>query len=106
MKNKILWIILDSVFVIAFNLIFFIIKGIDNSNSVWLCYGIIHFSYFIFLITKYFSQSGKYHHIFVSILYTISFVYLFIEIILCSVFVFFYELPFNTTLVIQTIATS
>ena len=46
MKKKIaLWIILDLIFLIVFNTVFFVAGGADHPASVWISYGFIHFAY-------------------------------------------------------------
>ncbi len=52
-KNKILWYILNSIFLIVFNLYFFLLKGTDHITSVWISYGSIHFAYFMLLSTPF-----------------------------------------------------
>lgn len=50
-KKRILWILLDLVFLIIFNTIFFLLGGVHNKSSVWVAYGFIHFSYIMLLFT-------------------------------------------------------
>lgn len=50
-KKRILWILLDLVFLIIFNTIFFMLGGVHNKASVWVAYGFIHFSYVMLLLT-------------------------------------------------------
>lgn len=50
-KKRILWILLDLVFLIIFNTIFFLLGGVHNKSSVWVAYGFIHFSYVMLLFT-------------------------------------------------------
>ena len=39
-KKRILWILLDLVFLIIFNTIFFLLGGVHNKSSVWVAYGL------------------------------------------------------------------
>lgn len=50
-KKQVLWILLDLVFLIIFNTIFFLLGGVHNKASVWVAYGFIHFSYIMLLLT-------------------------------------------------------
>ena len=50
-KKNVLWILLDLVFLIVFNVVFFVAGGTDHPASVWISYGFIHFSYIMLLIT-------------------------------------------------------
>lgn len=48
-KKTMLWIILDSVFILVFNLLFFTLGKPPHPASVWIAYGFIHFAYFTVL---------------------------------------------------------
>ena len=48
-RRNILQIALKMIFVVIFNISFFIISGIHHPVSVWIAYGFIHFSYVTFL---------------------------------------------------------
>ena len=41
-RKSVLWTLLDLVFLIAFNLIFFIVSGLTHTISVWISYTFIH----------------------------------------------------------------
>jgi len=51
-RVNILWLLLDSLFLIVFNLLFFMLGNTgDAKTSVWISYGFIHFAYFMLLFT-------------------------------------------------------
>jgi len=50
-KINALWIVLNSIFLIVFNALFFVLGGTDHNASVWLSYGFIHFAYMMLLVT-------------------------------------------------------
>ena len=51
-RVNILWLLLDSLFLIVFNLLFFMLGNAgDAKNSVWISYGFIHLAYLALLIT-------------------------------------------------------
>jgi hypothetical protein len=50
-KTLILWILLDSLFLIVFNIIFFLVAGTEHNESVWISYGFIHFAYIMLLVS-------------------------------------------------------
>jgi len=50
-KEHMLWIILNSIFLIVFNALFFVLGGFERNESVWISYGFIHFAYFMLLLT-------------------------------------------------------
>lgn len=58
-KTKIFWHLLDLIFLIVFNLYFFLLKGIEQPTSVWISYGSVHFSYFMFLLIPAFVRKGS-----------------------------------------------
>lgn len=77
-KKNILTILLDSIFIIAFNIVFFINLKENQLASVWICYGFLHFAYLMVLLTpiieskEYLSKLST---------YAISMVYFTIEMI-------------------------
>lgn len=58
-KTKLFWYLLDSIFLMVFNLYFFLLKGSDHLASVWISYVSIHFSYIMLLATPYFVRKGS-----------------------------------------------
>lgn len=52
-RVNILWLLLDSLFLIAFNVLFFMFVDY-RTDSVWVSYGFIHFSYILMLLTPLF----------------------------------------------------
>lgn len=51
-KNKILWIIFYSVFILIFNITFFVLGGIEHGTATWISYSFIHMSYLLIIITN------------------------------------------------------
>lgn len=51
MKKRVLWILLDLVFLILFNVLFFLTGFNKAEPKVWICYGFIHFSYLMLIVT-------------------------------------------------------
>jgi len=59
-RVNILWLLLDSLFLIVFNLLFFMLGDAGNSKaSVWICYGFIHFAYLALLFTPLLVRKGS-----------------------------------------------
>ena len=54
-----LWMMMDLIFIIIFNAMFFILGGTDHSVSVWISYGFIHFAYLMLIVTPFFMRRGK-----------------------------------------------
>ena len=84
-KKNILTIILDSVFVVAFNLLFFINGGFTHTVGVWIAYGFLHFSYLMVLLTPFISAHGSTATLSKTTTYIISLLYFFIELIFAIV---------------------
>ncbi|MDL2307558.1 toll/interleukin-1 receptor domain-containing protein [Desulfovibrio sp. OttesenSCG-928-C06] len=70
-----LWLALDSVFLITFNILFFLFQGTENTPSVWISYGFIHFAYFMVLLTPYIAAGGRGSSALSFPLYAVSTVY-------------------------------
>lgn len=59
-RKSVFWTLLDLVFLIAFNLIFFIVSGLTHTISVWISYTFIHISYvmvFLLIFSSAFANS-------------------------------------------------
>ena len=80
-KINVLWIIFNSIFLIVFNALFFVLGTTEHNVSVWISYGFIHFAYFMLLFTPLLIRKGKSAEIFGFSLYSISAVYFFVEFI-------------------------
>lgn len=105
-KKNVLTIILDSVFVVAFNILFFVTGGTQHISSVWVCYGFLHFAYLMVLITPVIDAKGKTAYLSKLTTYTISLIYFFIELIF-SIAVFTSEInKIKLIISVQTIITA
>lgn len=78
-KRDILTIILGSILVVVFNLLFFLNAGISHSTSVWVCYVFFHFAYLMVLLTPAIESKGKDSYISKLTTYAISFLYFLVE---------------------------
>ena len=89
-KRNILTIILDSVFVVAFNILFFVNNGTAHPTSIWICYVFLHFAYLMVLLTPLIESKGKTSYVSKLTTYSISLLY-FLLTLFFAVFVFFYN---------------
>lgn len=80
-KRNIFTIILDTVFIIAFNVLFFLTRAYNIGTSIWVCYGFLHFSYFMILITPFLEAKGKTSNTSKLTTYGISICYFLVELI-------------------------
>ena len=105
-KKNILTIILDSVFVVAFNMLFFINGGLVHTATVWTIYGFLHFAFFMVLVTPLISAKGTTAVQSKTVIYAISLLYFFVELIFAIIFIFFVILGFRLTLSLEIIVTA
>jgi hypothetical protein len=101
MKKSILQVILGSIFLVIFNVLFFVLGGIEHNASVWLSYGFIHFAYFMLLLTSGLVRRGKSAAVFGFSLHLISMVYFFIALVIGVIFIFFAMDSYTVTLLVQ-----
>ena len=86
-KKNVLWAMLNLIFLIVFNVLFFTTGKTDYNASVWLSYGFIHFAYLMLLITPYLIRKGKSSSVFGFSLYAISATYFLIELVTGIIFI-------------------
>jgi len=102
-KTSILWIILDLIFLIIFNVVFFVLGGVEHSASVWISYVFIHFAYLMLIITPILTRKGKSSAVFGFSLYSISSVYFFVELITGVIFILISPDSYKSALLVQLI---
>lgn len=74
-RNGIAGYIVNCLFLIVFNVIFYMVVGADNPLSVWISYGFIHISYLAVLLTPLLVPSGENRAVFGMPLLVISLAY-------------------------------
>ena len=100
-KTSILWAILNLIFLIIFNAIFFVAGGTDHNASVWTSYGFIHFAYLMLLLTPKLIRKGKSAAVFGFSLYSISTVYFLIEFVTGIIFILVAPESYKAALLVQ-----
>ena len=100
-KTKSLWIILNSVFLIVFNTLFFVLGSIEYNASSWISYVFIHFAYLMLLLTPKLIREGKSSAIFGFSLFSISAVYFMVEFVTGIVFILISPESYQAALFIQ-----
>lgn len=103
MKKSILRILLGLVFLAVFNAVFFMAGGAEHSASVWISYGLIHFSYLMVLITPLLVRKSSSAAVFGISLYAVSSVYFFTEFAAGLVFILVAGESYTAALVTQII---
>lgn len=101
MNKSFLQVILGSIFLVVFNVLFFVIGGLEHNVSVWLSYGFIHFAYLMLLLTPGLVSKGKSAAVFGFSLYVISSAYFFIELIIGVIFILLAPDSYAIALLVQ-----
>ena len=100
-KINVLWLILDSIFLIGFNVFFFVLGGTDHNLSVWISYGFIHLAYILLLLTPKLVRGGKSRAIFGFTLYVISSAYFLVQLFIGTIFILIAPASINAALLTQ-----
>lgn len=102
-KKNVLWLLLDLVFLVIFNVVFFVLGGTEHPASVWISYGFMHFSYIMLMITPKLIRKSSSSAVFGFSLYSISSAYFLIAFIVGVIFVFVRSESYKVSLVSQVI---
>lgn len=102
-KKSVLWIILDLVFLIVFNTVFFVAGGFEHPTSVWLSYGFIHFAYLMVIATPFLIRKSSSAAVFGFSLYSISSTCFLIEFVVGLIFIFLRQESVKAALIVQII---
>jgi len=103
MKNKALTILMDIVFLIVFNVIFFVVIGTDRGAAGWVCYAFIHVAYLALILTRFAIKDGKSKAVFGFSLYWLSSIYFVLELIVGLTFLLVNQIGFKISLLVQLI---
>ena len=103
-RVNILWLLLDSLFLIVFNFLFFLLGDAGNfTTSVWICYGFIHFSYILLLLIPLFIRRGSAEYIYRRPPFTVTTTYFLIELITGVTLILIAPETTKVTIIIQVI---
>lgn len=102
-KKNILWILLHSVFLIVFNVVFFIAGGTEHSVSVWISYSFIHVAYMMLLVTPLLVRKNTNTAVLGFPIYSISSTYFMAAFIVGLVFMFIHLESYKAALIVQVI---
>lgn len=89
MKGNILKVVIGLVFLIVFNVLFFLSGRTERSDTEWVCYGFIHVAYLSLLITPFFCNTRKGETILSFSLYLRALYYFFTELVIGLGFIWF-----------------
>jgi len=102
-KKRTLWILLDLIFLIVFNVVFFIAGGTDHPTSVWISFGFIHFAYIMLLITSFLIRRSSNTAVLGFPLYSISSTYFIVAFVVGLIFIFVRPESYKAALIVQVI---
>jgi len=102
-RKSIFWTLLDSIFLFAFNLSFFIITGLTHTISVWISYAFIHISYIMLLLTPVFTHKNKAKFILGMSVSLISYIYFMIDFVCGIIFIIFLSDKFIIPLIVNIV---
>jgi hypothetical protein len=103
MKKTILKSILELVFLVIFNLLFFTLGGTSHPASVWISYGFINFAYIMVILTPILSKTSVRDTVLGLSIYSVSIVYLLIECVIGIIFIAAKPEDFVASLLVQTV---
>ena len=81
MKKNIFKVLVGLIFLIAFNVLFFLLGGTERTTTEWISYGFIHFAYLCILLTPLFCKNKKGRTVLNASLYLRALIYFVIELI-------------------------
>lgn len=103
-KTHILRIILELIFPVIFNAVFFLAGAHGRKAPVWISYAFIHFAYLMLLLTPALIRSGKSAAVFGFSLYSVSAAYFLLELLIGAAFILIspegYKIPLLAQLLI------
>ncbi len=100
-KKRVLWILLDLVFLIVFNVVFFVAGGTEHPASVWISYGFIHFAYIMLLVTPLLVRKSTNTAVLGFPLYSISSAYFIAAFVVGLFFAFTHPESYKLALIVQ-----
>lgn len=102
-RKSVLTLLLESIFLIVFNVVFFVAGGLPHNVSVWFAYGFIHLAYAMVLLTPILTGKHAQASVLGLSLYGISLTYFFAEFLVGLVFILLNSKSYSASLVTQII---
>lgn len=102
-KKSVLWLILDSIFLIVFHIVFFVMGGTNHPASVWIAYAFILFSYGMLLTVPLLTKKRTNEAVFRFPLYLVSSTYFLCELVVGTVFIILQQDTYKYSLVVQIV---
>ena len=102
-KQNVLWVLLDLVFLVVFNIVFFVVGGTEHEPSAWLSYGFIHFAYLMVVVTPFLTRKSSSSSVFGFTLFAIAVSYFLVELVVGVVFCILNMADYKVALVTQVV---
>ncbi|MCM1190310.1 MAG: hypothetical protein NC541_13570 [bacterium] len=103
MKKTVLYTLMDLVFLIVFNTLFFLLGGTEHPASVWLSYGFIHFAYLMVVATPFLTRKSSSAAVFGFAISSVSSAYFTLEFVVGLVFIFLRSESIKGALAVQIV---
>lgn len=103
MKANILKIIIGLVFLVLFNVLFFMLEGTERTTTEWICYGFIHVAYLCLLSTPLLCNAGKGETVLLASLYLRALFFFFTELVIGIVFLWANPVSYKWATIIQAV---
>lgn len=100
-KKTILKIVLYSIFLIGFNVFFFVLSGSEHTASVWTAYSFIHIAYLLFVFSPLFIKKGKAASVYGYPIHVVATLYFIVELIVGVVFICVERASFILSFLVQ-----
>lgn len=102
-KRSVLLILLESVFLIVFNTVFFVAGGFSHPISVWIAYSFIDFAYLMVVATPFLVRKSASSAIFGASIFSISAGYFYVEFVVGVFFILTSQESFKASLIVQIV---
>lgn len=104
-KKRVLWLLLDLIFLIVFDTVFVVSRGLDQPASVWIAVAFIHFAYLMLLITPLLIKQTTNSAVLGFPLYSISIAYFLLVLLVGVIFILVSPDSYKASLIICIIIT-
>lgn len=105
MKKRVVYLtIVSLIFIIVFNVVFFVVWGSKHPLSGWISYGFIHLAYIMMLTTPFFTPKSSNAAVLGATSEYISIVYFIVELVIGSIFIVIKSESYIAALLVQLIA--
>lgn len=97
--RAVLWL----VFLVVFNLAFFVLTGVEHPVSVWIAYAFIHVAFLLMFLVPYLANGGSSRHVYVFALGSSSAVFFLVQLVVGIVVIALAPEDYKVSLVVQVV---